>query len=125
MNLDDAQYNLSKDHLFPFLVFNVIQWRQICLKVKLTMSKSSNMNEREFLNKIQSIDFNEIIKNPWNINGNININNILHHIKISNKYVMAFGVSHNIKRSNIQYNKFHGNKFFFFYFKILHLSIVF
>lgn len=26
---------------------------------------------------------------------------------------MAFGVSHNIKRSNIQYNKFHGNKFFF------------
>lgn len=80
MNLDDAQYNLSKDHLFPFLVFNVIQWRQICLKVKLTMSKSSNMNEREFLNKIQSIDFNEIIKNG-NINGNINVNNILHHIK--------------------------------------------
>jgi len=38
------------------------------------------MNEREFLNKIQSIDFNEIIKNG-NINGNINVNNILHHIK--------------------------------------------
>ncbi len=42
----------------------MIQHRHICLGVKLTVSRSSNMNEKEVLNKIQSIDFNDIIVNP-------------------------------------------------------------
>ncbi len=77
VNLDDTQYKFSKHYLFPILVFSVIQWRQICLKVKLTVFRLSNMNEIVFLNKIKSIDFNEIIKKSWNIN----VNNILRHIK--------------------------------------------
>jgi hypothetical protein len=52
MNLDDTQYIFSKHHLFSSLVFNIIQQRQICLKAKLTMSRSSNMNEKELLNKL-------------------------------------------------------------------------
>jgi hypothetical protein len=48
MNLDDTQYNFSKHHLFSFFVFNIIQQRQICLEAKLTMSRSSNMNEKNF-----------------------------------------------------------------------------
>jgi hypothetical protein len=48
MNLDDTQYNFSKHHLFSFIFFNIIQQRQICLKAKLNMSRSSNMNEKNF-----------------------------------------------------------------------------
>ncbi len=44
----------------------MIQHRHMCLGVKLTISRSSNMNEKEFFNKIQSIDFNDIIVNPQN-----------------------------------------------------------
>jgi hypothetical protein len=64
MNLDDIQYKISKHHQFPFFVFNMIYRRQICLETKLTVYRSSNINERELLNKLQSIDFDEIIKNP-------------------------------------------------------------
>jgi hypothetical protein len=47
MNLNDTQYNFSKHHLFSFFGFNITQQRQICLKAKLTMSRSSNMNENK------------------------------------------------------------------------------
>ncbi len=57
------------------------------------MCRSSSINERELLNKLQSIDFDEIIKNPQNINEKTNVQNLLRHIKISNKYVMASGSS--------------------------------
>jgi hypothetical protein len=43
--LNEAEYVFSKNHLFPFFLFNIIQCRQICLGAKLTISKSSNMNE--------------------------------------------------------------------------------
>jgi hypothetical protein len=46
MNLDEICYQFSKHDLFPFFVFNKIQCKQICLRAKLTLSKSSNMNER-------------------------------------------------------------------------------
>ncbi len=42
LNLDEAKYAFSKNHLFPFFVFNIIQRRQIYLGAKLTLSKSSN-----------------------------------------------------------------------------------
>ncbi len=45
LNLDEAKYAFSKNHLFPFFVFNIIQRKQICLGAKLIVSKSSNMNE--------------------------------------------------------------------------------
>jgi len=80
MNLDDTQYNFSKHHLFSFFVFNIIQQSQICFEAKLTMSRSSNMNEKEFLNKLQSTYFDEIIKNPQDTNGNTNVNSLSQHI---------------------------------------------
>jgi hypothetical protein len=89
MNLNDTQYNFSKHHLFSFFGFNITQQRQICLKAKLTMSRSSNMNEKENLNKLQSTYFDEIVKNPQDINGNTNVNSLSQHIKVSNKYVMT------------------------------------
>ncbi len=67
MNLDETHYQISKHCLFQFFKFNIIQRRQICLGVKLTVSKSSNMNEKE-LNEIQTIDFDDIIARPQNIN---------------------------------------------------------
>jgi hypothetical protein len=63
MNLDETQYKISKHHLFPFFVFDIIQQRQICLGAKLAMCKSSNINEKKLLNKLQSTYFDEIIKN--------------------------------------------------------------
>jgi len=42
LNLDEAKYAFSKNHLFPIFVCNIIQHRQICLGAKLTVSKSSN-----------------------------------------------------------------------------------
>jgi hypothetical protein len=68
MNLDETCYQFSKHHLFPFFVFNIIQCTQIYLGTKLTTSKSSNMNEKELLNEIQTINFDDIITNPQNIN---------------------------------------------------------
>jgi len=67
MYLDETCYQFSKHRLFPFFLFNIIQRRQICLGVKLTVSKSSNMNEKE-LNETQTIDFNDIIARPQYIN---------------------------------------------------------
>jgi hypothetical protein len=61
------------NHLFPFFVFNIIQCRQICLGIKLTISKSLNMNERELLNEMQTIDFDKIISKPQNIHSKIYI----------------------------------------------------
>jgi hypothetical protein len=101
MNLNGTQYKFSKHHLFPFFVFNVIQIRQICLGPKLPMSKSSNMNKRKLLNKLQPTDFDEIIRNSQNINGNTNINKLLCHIRVSNKYVMASGSSCTTQRDKI------------------------
>jgi hypothetical protein len=57
LHLDETKYTLSKHHLFPFFVFNIIQCRQICVGAKLTISKSSNMNEKYYMNKLQTIDF--------------------------------------------------------------------
>ncbi len=68
MNLYETRYQFSKHHLFPFFVFNILQCRQICLGAKLTISESSNMNERELFNEIQTTNFNDIITNPKNIN---------------------------------------------------------
>jgi hypothetical protein len=45
LNFDEAKYAFSKNHIFPFFVFNIIQCKQICLGAKLIVSKSSNMNE--------------------------------------------------------------------------------
>ncbi len=101
MNFDETRYIFSKHHLFPFFVFNVIQRRQICLGVKLNVSRSLNMNEIFFLNKLQSTNFDEIIKNAQNINGNTNINKLLCHIKAFNKYVMTFGSSCTTQKDQI------------------------
>jgi hypothetical protein len=69
LNLDKTKYTFSKHHLFPFFVFNIIQCRQICFGAKLTISKSSNMNERDLLNKLQTTDFDDILKDLQNIQG--------------------------------------------------------
>ncbi len=45
LNLDETKHSFSKNHLFPFFVFDIIKCRQICLGSKLMVSKSSNMNE--------------------------------------------------------------------------------
>jgi hypothetical protein len=68
MNLYEIHYQFSKKNLFLFFVFNIIQHKQICFGAKLTISKSSNMNERKLLNEIQITNFDEIITNPQNIN---------------------------------------------------------
>jgi hypothetical protein len=47
------------------------------------------MNEIKLMKKLQSTNFDEIIKKSQNINGNTIINKLLHHIKVSNKCVMA------------------------------------
>jgi len=52
MNLYKIQDQISKHHLLPFVVLNIIQNRQICFGVKLITSKLSNMNERERLGEI-------------------------------------------------------------------------
>jgi len=77
MNLDETCYQFSKHHIFPFFVFNIIQHRQICLEIKLIVSKSSNMNERELLNEIQTTNFDYIIINSQNINYKIYICSLL------------------------------------------------
>jgi hypothetical protein len=59
------------------------------------------MNEHNLLNNLQSIDFDEIIKNLQNINDKTYVQNILHHIKISNKYVMAFKNSRASQRNQL------------------------
>ncbi len=38
-NLEENHYPFSKHHLFPFFIFNIIQQKQKCLRVKLTIIK--------------------------------------------------------------------------------------
>jgi hypothetical protein len=59
------------------------------------------MSEHKLLNNLQSIDFDEIIKNLQNINDKTYVQNLLHHIKISNKYVMASKSSRASQRDQI------------------------
>jgi hypothetical protein len=59
------------------------------------------MNEHELLNNLQSIHFYEIIKNLQNINDKTYVQNLLHHIKIFNKYVIAYKNSHASQRDQI------------------------
>jgi len=101
MNLDKICYQFSKHHLFPFFVFNIIQRRQICLGAKLILSKSSNINERELLNEIQTINFDDIITNSQNIDYNKYICSLLRLKKIYSKYVMASRSSHATQRDQI------------------------
>jgi hypothetical protein len=89
MNLDYTKYVFSKHYLFPFFVFNIIQQRQICLRAKLIVLNLSNISEHKLLNNFQLTNFDEIIKNPQNINDKTYVQSLLCHIKISNKYVMA------------------------------------
>ncbi len=61
MNLYKIQDQISKHNLFPFVVLNIIQSRQICFGVKLITLKLSNMNERKCLDEIQTTNFNDNI----------------------------------------------------------------
>jgi hypothetical protein len=92
MNLDDTKYVFSKHYLFPFFVFNIIQQRQICFGAKLIVFCSSNISEHKLLNSLQLTNFDEIIKNPQNINSKTYVQSLLCHIKIFNKYVMLLEV---------------------------------
>jgi hypothetical protein len=47
------------------------------------------MNERDLLNKLQTIDFDGILTNPKNIQGNPNILSLLRSLKVYSKHVMA------------------------------------
>jgi hypothetical protein len=80
--------------IYLFILFNIIQQRQICFGAKLIIFKLSNMSEHNLLNNLQSIDFDKIIKKLQHINDKTYVQNILHHIKISNKYVMASKNNH-------------------------------
>jgi hypothetical protein len=59
--------------------------------------------KKELLNKLQSTNFDEIVKHPQHTNGNINVNRLLQHINVFNKYVMAYGSSRTTQR-NIIFN---------------------
>jgi hypothetical protein len=65
------------------------------------MCRSSNINESFLLNKLKSIYFNENIKNPQKKKKKQMYKILLHHIKISNKYVMASGNSYTSQRDQI------------------------
>jgi hypothetical protein len=54
------------------------------------MSKSLNMNERELLNEMQTIDFDKITSEPQNIHSKKYILCLLQHLKVFSKYIMAF-----------------------------------
>jgi hypothetical protein len=56
-----------KTSFISIFVFNIIQHKQICLRAKLTISKSSSMNEKVLFNEIQTTNFDDIITNPQNI----------------------------------------------------------
>jgi hypothetical protein len=55
---------IFKTSFISIFVFNMIQHRHIRLGIKLAVSRLSNINEKKILDKIQSIDFNDIIINP-------------------------------------------------------------
>jgi hypothetical protein len=68
------------------------------------------MNEKYLLNKLQTIDFEDILKNPKNIQGNPNILSLLQHLKVYSKQIMAFGSSQTMQRDQIfSMIKFHWN----------------
>jgi hypothetical protein len=74
-------------------LFYIIQSKIIILGAKLTVSRSSNMNESKLLNEIQITNFDDIIFNPQNIHHKTNICSLLQHITDSIN-VMAFGINH-------------------------------
>jgi hypothetical protein len=59
--------SIFKTSFIFIFVFNIIQHRHIHLGVKLKLLRLWNMNEKKILNKIQSIDFNDIFVNPQNM----------------------------------------------------------
>jgi hypothetical protein len=87
-------------------MFYLIQCRQICLGTKLTISRSSFVKEFQLLNKIHSIDFNDIIENPKLAFSKPNIKNLLHHLKTSSRHVLAFGSSRAMQRKKV-FNMIH------------------
>ncbi len=93
LKLYETKYTFSNHHQFPFFVFNIIQRRQNCFGAKLAVSKSSNMNERDLLNKLQTTHFDDILKYLQNIQGNSNIFSLLRHLKCYSKHVIVFGSS--------------------------------
>jgi hypothetical protein len=54
-----------------------------------------------FFNKLQTIDFDDILKNPKNIKGNSNILSLLRHLKVFRKHVMASSSSRTMQRDQI------------------------
>jgi len=86
-----TNYQFLKHNLFLIFYCNIIQHRQIYFRTKLLVSKSSNMNERELFNEIQTIDFDDIIAHPQKIHCKKNIWNLLKHLKIFSKYFITFG----------------------------------
>jgi hypothetical protein len=68
---------------------------------KLIVSKSSNMNERDLLNNLQTTNFDDIFKNHKNIKGNPIILSLLQHLKVSSKHVMASSSSQIMQRDQI------------------------
>jgi hypothetical protein len=59
------------------------------------------MNERDLLNKLQTINFDDIFKNPKNIQGNPNILSLLRHLKDFRKHVMVFGNSQTMQKDQV------------------------
>jgi hypothetical protein len=51
------------------------------------------MNERDFLNRLQTIDFDDNLENPKNIQGNPNILSLLQHLKVCSKHVLVYSNS--------------------------------
>ncbi len=47
-NLEKNHYPFSKHHLFPFFIFNIIQQKQKCLRVKLTIIKQKSKTTYQF-----------------------------------------------------------------------------
>jgi len=87
-------------------MFNLIQCKQTCLGTKLTISISSFVKESLLLNKIQSVNFNDIIENPKLAFNKPNIKNLLHHLKTSGRHVLAFGSSQAMQREEV-FNMIH------------------
>jgi hypothetical protein len=59
------------------------------------------MNGRDLLNKLQTTNFDDILENPKNIKGNPNILNLLQHLKVSSKHVMASSNNQTMQRNQI------------------------
>jgi hypothetical protein len=59
------------------------------------------MNERDFLNRLQTIDFDDNLEKPKNIQGNPNILNLLQHLKVYSKHVLVYSNSRTMQRDQI------------------------